>query len=472
MSSAALAFLAGMGGGYMKSKDKEYDRSRQEKLDAQRDELHGANMRGLKRTEDDRTALKYAGETVTARPLEGPQPEAAYVGGAEPTQPIGYISGNGASARTFAGNGVGQEQATADAVQQNKPEARRTRMADLAAQGNTLAGTALANEASIRSNTAQATMAEQTLADRTTARSIQTLGDFDAVGAYISDTPADNQGGKFKGKFVPSADGKTQVFNKLNEDGTLTPTQRVFPNTPEGLEQAKDALAGAMTPDQRREQARHLREREQEQANKDRDFDLRKQESESASAYRNRMLSIQGAQEGRAAALHKIAMEDAKIPPGVKLQATTLAKQMESIGSALNKAMAENNFDPNSENAKQLLKQQASLGIQYSNLMKDYIPAAKGGNGLPDASAFAKPQPAAPAAPMAAPANKPAATPAAAARAGVEPQQFNEAGYVSVQSTIDGAKRGDAKALALLGVMIDRGETTPGQRMQIANIGK
>ena len=143
MSSAALAFLAGMGGGYMKSKDKEYDRSRQEKLDAQRDELHGANMRGLKRTEDDRTALKYAGETVTARPLEGPQPEAAYVGGAEPTQPIGYISGNGASARTFAGNGVGQEQATADAVQQNKPGAWENRAANLARQGNAFAANAL-----------------------------------------------------------------------------------------------------------------------------------------------------------------------------------------------------------------------------------------------------------------------------------------------------------------------------------------
>jgi hypothetical protein len=143
MSSAALAFLAGMGGGYMKSKDKEYDRSRQEKLDAQRDELHSAQMAEKKQVVDDRTALKYAGETVTARPLEGPQPEAAYVGGQEPTQPIGYISGNGASARTFAGNGVGQEQATADAVQQNKPEARRTRMADLAAQGNAFAANAL-----------------------------------------------------------------------------------------------------------------------------------------------------------------------------------------------------------------------------------------------------------------------------------------------------------------------------------------
>ena len=472
MSRGAMAFLAGMGTGYMNGEKEKKTQARQDKLDAQRDELHTSQMDKINQDKADRTALKYAGETVTARPLEGPQPESAYVNGQEPTQPIGYISGNGASARTFAGNGVGQEQAAANAMEQNKPEARRTRMADLAMQGNTYASTALSNDASIRNNTAQASIAEQTLADRVTARSIQTLADFDAVGTYISDTPADNNGGKFKGKFMPSADGKTQIFNRLNDDGTYTPTQRVFPNTPGGLEQAKDALAGAMTPDQRREQARYLREREQDQANKDRDFDLRKKESESTADYRTRTLAIQGAQEARAGSLHKLAMEDAKIPPAVKLQATSLAKQMEGIGSALNKAMAEDNFNPQSDNAKRLLEQQAALGIQYANLLKDFVPAAKTGTGLPDASVFDKKPPAAAPAP-AAPAAKPAARPAVAhSQAAAPSQQFNEAGYASVQSTIDGARRGDARARALLGVMIDRGETTPAQRMQIYEISK
>ena len=49
-------------------------------------------------------------------------------------------------------------------------------------------------------------------------------------------------------------------------------------------------------------------------------------------------------------------------------------------------------------------------------------------------------------------------------------QQFNEAGYVDVQSTIEGAKRGDQKALSLLRQLIDRGETSPAQRQQIAKI--
>ena len=50
--------------------------------------------------------------------------------------------------------------------------------------------------------------------------------------------------------------------------------------------------------------------------------------------------------------------------------------------------------------------------------------------------------------------------------------KFNAAGYTTVQSTIDGAVRGDKNALALLKVMITRGETTPGQRQQISDLTK
>lgn len=48
--------------------------------------------------------------------------------------------------------------------------------------------------------------------------------------------------------------------------------------------------------------------------------------------------------------------------------------------------------------------------------------------------------------------------------------QFNEAGYSDVQGTINGAKRGDKKALAYLESLIAQGSTTPEQRKQIANI--
>lgn len=113
--------------------------------------------------------------------------------------------------------------------------------------------------------------------------------------------------------------------------------------------------------------------------------------------HRSQMLGIQAGQETRARELHKIAMEDSKIPAAVKLQATSLAKQMENIGTSLNKAMAEGQFDPNNAGTKSLLEKQADLGIQYERLLAGYIPKGKDQpTGLPDASAFAaQPAPAA-----------------------------------------------------------------------------
>lgn len=65
---------------------------------------------------------------------------------------------------------------------------------------------------------------------------------------------------------------------------------------------------------------------------------------------------------------------------------------------------------------------------------------------------------------------QPTSNPTDAAPAAIPKPAVNEAGYYDVQNTIDGAKRGDKKALAFLQTLIDSGETTPAQRQQIAKI--
>lgn len=137
---------------------------------------------------------------------------------------------------------------------------------------------------------------------------------------------------------------------------------------------------------------------QQVQANADRDFDLRKRETENNMQYRNRMLAIQQAQEGRAAAQHKIAMDDAKIPPAVKLNAQALAEQIKSVDTALNKSMAEGMFDPANPGTQKLQEQRATLSIQYRRLLDPYIPAAKGATADPLGLSSSEPA-AAPAAP-------------------------------------------------------------------------
>ena len=61
-----IALLAGMGAGYMNQKQKNKDSDRQDKLDKQQEDLHNAKIAEINQDKADRTAMKFAGETVTA----------------------------------------------------------------------------------------------------------------------------------------------------------------------------------------------------------------------------------------------------------------------------------------------------------------------------------------------------------------------------------------------------------------------
>lgn len=498
MSSAALAFLAGMGGGYMKSKDKEYDRSRQEKLDAQRDELHGANMRGLKRTEDDRTALKYAGETVTARPLEGPQPEAAYVGGQEPTQPIGYISGNGASARTFAGNGVGQEQATADAVQQNKPEARRTRMADLAAQGNAFAATALDTDHKLTQRGREDVTWTQ--AQTAYTKKLKDEGVFDTAAALRRGDSA----------------AMVEAFNRSGEhqivgDVTITPEMRDIPgrgqvptNTATFQIKMPDGTIKQMTRNSHDlSTALMPYEKELETQLKGREFTLSERktavaEQQAAIAERKMDYLMYGAAAkarsgvGGGAApgagepsqgptfnpltsfdskkAQSVAFEQAAAKTDEKGQplspeaqgqlAQKIYRSMEDSFAAENTSRerarvfkSAARYARTADEVSQIRQRAMQSGYTQKEMEaldpRFALPRAPSGTTLPDSTAKKDES------------NQETQAPR---------QEFNSAGYASVQSTIDGAKRGDAKARALLQALIAQGVTTPAERNQIAKL--
>lgn len=143
-------------------------------------------------------------------------------------------------------------------------------------------------------------------------------------------------------------------------------------------------------------------------------FDFNKQKEENDQQYRQRVLGLQYAQESRARATHAAAMEDAKIPPAVKLQAQSMAKQLETINSAMSKAMAEGSFDANNPASAELVKQQRILGLKYQRLLAPYTPGA-GANADPLGLAGGKPEAApAPGAGGAAPAARPGAAPASA----------------------------------------------------------
>jgi hypothetical protein len=137
-------------------------------------------------------------------------------------------------------------QATAAATEQNTPQAVTARMADVQMRnGEPLKAQQLRTGAM----TEQATKYQLNDAERLdiTAKfntDLQaSVKDWDSLDKFVSDSAGDGQGGKIKIKSVVSADGKTRVVNVIAPDGTLTPTGKVIPNTPDGLALAKAELA-------------------------------------------------------------------------------------------------------------------------------------------------------------------------------------------------------------------------------------
>ena len=166
----ALAFLAGLGSGYLKAEDKKADEARQAERERRDNELRDLQIAQVRQGVRDREDLQAAGAPMTVTPMQGPKTaaqaasEAASFDPTQATQPqgeeLGYIAGATLpGARGFAQRGVAQEYADT----QGTPEARRGRLSALAAQGNTLASTALRDEAQLRAADLQAQAAESTL---------------------------------------------------------------------------------------------------------------------------------------------------------------------------------------------------------------------------------------------------------------------------------------------------------------------
>lgn len=166
--------------------------------------------------------------------------------------------------------------------------------------------------------------------------------------------------------------------------------------------------------------------------------------------------------------------QEAKLPPAIKARAESVRDEIKTINAAIAKAQAEGMFDANSDNAKSLMDSYAAKAKQLDQLLSPYYgekgPKADdktkqdvrvGGQVIGQASTPEEAQA------MAAEYAKTRKAGGKAAPKADNAPDYNEAGYADVQATIDGAKRGDEKAKAMLPKLISRGMTNPGQRQQI-----
>jgi hypothetical protein len=440
MSRGMVAFLAGLGGGYLKAQDKRIEDERRAKIDAREEERFAREKKGwqeqdklnqdLRDAAADRTVVSGTvtqsadgNKVLTTDPQQAAAiqktlaDEAELRGEAAPTSRAGQaVAGNMARGNQITDGPV-------DVAALNSPDARNQRTVD-ALQKNgqieraaTMQNTMLDQQAKrLGLESAQAKFADEQFNRKLTERlsgpnwkdeAASVLNDTQVgtlAGATVKAVP--KEGGKFD--FVATKDGQSRVLGSFEDTdaGRAKFMQQV------GRVSLESKIGWIVEG----EKAKREEERWQQT------FDFNKKKEENDQQYRQRMLGLQYAQERRLAQAHKATMEDAKIPPGVKLQAQTLAKQMETANMALSKAMAEGMFDPNNEGTKELIKTQRVLGLQYQRLMAPYIPGSEnkadplGLNGGGDKEPAAAPSGAPAAAPAAAPTmTRPAAAPVAQA---------------------------------------------------------
>lgn len=131
-----------------------------------------------------------------------------------------------------------KDEATTAAAAANTPQAVTTRMSDVLMRNGDPVQAQKLRVGAMEEQTAQFKLNDAMRADidaRFNADLQANVKDFGSLADFISNSAGDGLNGKLKVKFVPSADGKTQVLNVVGPDGTLTPTERVVPNTADGL---------------------------------------------------------------------------------------------------------------------------------------------------------------------------------------------------------------------------------------------
>lgn len=231
-----LSLLQGLGNGYNRQTQQEFDNTRKTKLDQIALDRAARDSTEFAQAQDDRTELRNAAQPVVAQPdmvqgTDGP------VQASNPDPSTDSIDvGQPGTAPAIPAYRVGMQTALSPAqsatatAEANTPEAIRARqLAVLQRQSPEKAAILQAHDLSIKNT-------QMDLANKEfdSAASAAASKGWDAFGAFMNDSNASDA----KGKWVPSSDGKTMQAYKQGPDGSLAPSGLIFENSPKGLAEA------------------------------------------------------------------------------------------------------------------------------------------------------------------------------------------------------------------------------------------
>lgn len=241
--------LAGMAQRTKQQTDAE-DRADLKKKRQQEDEDRAFTMSERQRAIQMRQDMGNAAATVAPVEVKADKPDTMDnidVGqpGEAPLPTAGYdVAGKRFTDRT---------QAATAAAEQNTPQAVTARMADVAMRNGEPLKAQQLRTGAMEEQSAKYKLNDAMRADidaKFNADLQANVTDWDSLDKFVSDSAGDGRGGQIKVKSIVSPDGKTRVVNVVGPDGSLHPTEKVIPNTTDGLALAIGELA-RMPPDKK-----------------------------------------------------------------------------------------------------------------------------------------------------------------------------------------------------------------------------
>lgn len=237
-----IAALGSAAGGYMAG-----TRERQQMQMAQNEEDYKQWQRQQAQAEAERAntlrsdlegaAVPVSMQTAGGKPATQDDIDVGQPGEAAPT-PNTYAVGD----KSFTDSGAAQKALG----QANSPAGQAQRISQ-AYLKNGQAGMAL----QVQKDAQQSELAQLGLdekhrqaADEMFDRQLQQQPSHEAIAKYVSAAPGDGQGGSLKVQAVVSPDGKSVTYNRVGDDGSLTPlSDHTYENSPKGVADAQSWLS-------------------------------------------------------------------------------------------------------------------------------------------------------------------------------------------------------------------------------------
>lgn len=372
MSTGALAFLAGVGGGYLKGRDQKRQQQREDTRDAREAEEYGFRKEERDRTRSERSALAEA-----SKPLE--VEEVATVnqaaGGMEEAPQRQYRVGG----KSFGDSAAAQ----AAAAELNSPDQVAARqVAALQKLGRPQEANQLrASNAQVKASEFTLSREQEKMANEKWDQQLSGIRSATDAAGLLSGSPL--VGGK---RVIPVEldGGKKAQFAVVGEDGTQQMMGKPFDNNEKGLQGLMTSYSKSLSLAQKVGFMHQQAQMEQQQQNADRTFGEGQRQFDINKSLQERQIGVGAANAAASRAIAQGNLDlqrekwqqdlknnpDYALPAAVRMQAQAIGKQIEQLNQAALKAEADGTANPDA--LEKMRARSTGLQMRMNDMLQPY----------------------------------------------------------------------------------------------------